>query len=192
MTKPHHDPQILFQQRLMALQAAGVRFFPKSPSLAPISTPTAALMPPPPGASARGGFFILTEFPDPSSVLLNLLKRLGLEDQYTLAHALEAFPEQNLTPQTFGPEVKERLLHSLQSHPPQVVFCFGARALAVLFWAMDWTLKSQDLFENQRLGTYPFLQANIEVFFLSSVKDLADHPSWRRNVWQVLEKFKAD
>jgi uracil-DNA glycosylase family 4 len=147
-------------------------------------------------------FFVLSDFPqkededsgevfsDKSSaqVLINLVQKLGISKTTYFSFALKCVPEKGIPDESLFTCSKHNLAFELQQTEPEVIFCFGYRALAALAY-LDPNLASSLLNENQSQTFFHFQNHKIQLFFLSSSQDLQNFPHWRTQVWKQLERF---
>lgn len=152
-------------------------------------------------------FFILSEFPEKedenstspnlfsdkssSGLILKLLEKLNILKQSYFSFAVKCVPEKGLLAGCISLCAQSNLKDELYAVEPEVILCFGQRALFALAH-IDPAINSTSLSENA--STFNF---NLEgsspkrVFFLSSSRDLEAFPPWRNQVWHFLAHFKT-
>lgn len=152
----------------------------------------------------KKSFFILSDFPrkedeqsdqvfasgSPSSVLSNLVQKLGISQQSYFSFGLKCVPDKGIPQQGMVLCATHHLSFELEQVDPRVIFCFGHRALFSLAH-LDPKLKETALFENQGLITFYLKNKPIDLFFLPSAGDLQSFPQWRTQVWKQLERFST-
>lgn len=152
----------------------------------------------------KKSFFILSDFPrkedeesdqvfapgSPSSVLANLVQKLGVLQQSYFSFALKCVPDKGIPQQGISLCATHHLSFELEQVDPQVIFCFGYRALFSLTH-LDSKLKDTACCENQDPITFQFKNKSVMLFFLPSASDLQSFPQWRTQVWRQLERFST-
>lgn len=145
-------------------------------------------------------FFVLAEFPDAddesgtavfaknsnTGVILNLLEKLGIDDQSHHSFALKCFSK-NLVPDDHLPIcVMENLFHEIQMVKPNVLLCFGARA----FHALSKFIMPAESLKLGNKHTFEYTSGSLDVYPLPSAQELNQYPNWRLSVWSKLVHFK--
>ena len=152
-------------------------------------------------------FFILSEFPEledensqtkflfseksSSGLIVKLLEKLGLLQDCHFSFALKCVPEKGLPKSALSICAKNNLKTELASVNPEIILCFGQRAIFALA-QFEPSLLSVDLEENSSNFKLNLENTAKTVFFLSSSRDLQAFPHWRNQVWKFLEPFKAN
>lgn len=208
------DIQNQFHERVYSLLADGVRAFPKieknfnflenqdinSCARCPLSKIRKRVVVSEQIENKK--FFVLSDFPqkedeesaevfsDKSSVqvLVNLVQKLGISKTTYFSFALKCVPEKGIPDEALSTCAKYNLAFELQQTEPEVIFCFGYRALSALAH-LDPNFSVALLQENQSQACFHFQNTRIQLFFLSSSQDLQNFPHWRAQVWKQLERF---
>ena len=146
-------------------------------------------------------FFVLSDFPDSfdesfegvfapqsplSSIVLNLLNKLGIIEDCHFSFAIKCVPEKGLPNAVLKTCASQNLSKELVEVKPKCVLCFGHRAFQAL-GQIDQNLNYFKYLENTGFAEIFIEGAQIKVFFLSSIRDLRDYPLWRHDVWNVLK-----
>lgn len=145
---------------------------------------------------ANKKFFILSEFPQQDEekkffaseeIIIKLLEKLGIVEQCYFSFAIKCVPERGIPQNALSVCAKNNLRVELEAVNPEVIFCFGHRALAALV-CLDPGLAG--------VGSAECIKSNFgklqkETYFLPSSRDLQMFPNWRTLVWKFLEHFKV-
>ena len=145
-------------------------------------------------------YFVLSDFPDSqdvssddvysaksplSSIAINLLNKLELQSNCYYSFAIKCLPEKELPEASLKTCALQKLSSEILAVAPQVILCFGYRALQALM-CLDTSLKNSHFIENSEISQICIENHKIRLFFLSSIRDLRDFPHWRKQVWKVL------
>ncbi|APJ03436.1 hypothetical protein [Silvanigrella aquatica] len=146
-------------------------------------------------------FFVLSDFPNKedsestevfsknspcSAIALNLLNKLEIQENCHFSYAIKYFPEKGLPSPCQAGCSSKNLLEEIAVVNPQIILCFGYRALHSLL-ALKGSLSQDILVENTSSFSFQYsLDKTTQLYFLSSFKDLNEFPHWRRQVWQTL------
>jgi uracil-DNA glycosylase len=120
-----------------------------------------------------------------SHIAMRLLMRLGIQEQTHKSFALKCVPKNGI-PNGALKSCHDPLQFELERVAPQVLFCFGLRALLSLA-----TLYGFQLEQSVEIGELIHTKLPFRVFCLPSVRELESFPEWRAAVWHALQEFRT-
>jgi len=123
-----------------------------------------------------------------SGLILKLIEKLGLFQDCHFSFALKCVPEKGIPQGSLSVCVQNNLKKELQAVNPEVILCFGQKALLALAHFDKSLLLAE---ENSLAMPFEFENRQKNVFFLASSRDLQAFPQWRNQVWSCLENFKV-
>ncbi len=125
-----------------------------------------------------------------SHIALRLLERLGIAKDCHTSFAIKCRPEKGIPKNSLETCASNHLAFELNAVKANIYLCFGSRALDALWIATKKSFeKNCFIFENQTKIEFLFNEQKRTVYYLPSLQELHLYPSWRQEVWKLLQNL---